>query len=81
LQNNFRKELDANMKEFRKELDLNLSKEQQARLKDMDDRRQEMIRQNRKNHPNDSLNFRDERWHNPGRRFAPDGTPPPPPPI
>jgi AraC-like DNA-binding protein len=79
LQNNFRKELDANMKEFRKELDLNLSKEQQARLKDMDDRRQEMIRQNRKNHPNDSINFRGDRWHNPGRRFAPDGTPPPPP--
>src|ERR1035437_7542774 len=54
--------------------------EQQARLKDMDDRRQAMIRQNRKNHPNDSLNFRDDRWHNPGRRFRPDGTPPPPPP-
>ena len=28
LQNNFRKELDASMKEFRKELDSNLTKEQ-----------------------------------------------------
>ena len=50
MQNNFRKDLDASMKEFRKELDLNLTKEQLLRLKDMDERRQEMIRQNRKNH-------------------------------
>jgi hypothetical protein len=77
LQNNFRKELDSNMKEFRKEMDLNLTKEQLARLKEMDERRQEIIRQNRKNHPNDTLNSREERWHNPGRRMAPDGTPPP----
>ncbi len=49
LQNNFRKELDASMKEFRKELDSNLTKEQIARLKEMDERRQEMIRQNRRN--------------------------------
>jgi AraC-like DNA-binding protein len=77
LQNNFRKELDSNMKEFRKELDLNLSKEQLARLKEMDDRRQEMIRQNRKNHQNDTLKSSDERRHIPGRRLAPDGPPPP----
>jgi AraC-like DNA-binding protein len=76
LQNNFRKELDVNMKEFRKELDLNLTKEQLARLKEMDDRRQEMIRQNRKNRQNDTLNSRDERRHYPGRRLEPDGTPP-----
>jgi len=44
LQNNFRKELDASMKDFRKELDSNLTKEQLARLKNMDVRRQEMIR-------------------------------------
>jgi hypothetical protein len=49
LQNNFRKDLDASMKEFRKELDLNLTKDQLTRLKEMDDRRQEMIRQNRMN--------------------------------
>jgi len=77
LQNNFRKELDTNMKEFRKELDLNLTKEQLARLKEMDDRRQEMIRRNWKNHQNDTLNSRDDRRHIPGRRFAPDGPPPP----
>ena len=33
LQSNFRKELDASMKEFRKEIDSNLTKEQIARLK------------------------------------------------
>jgi recombinational DNA repair protein RecT len=60
LQNNFRKELDARMKDFRKELDLNLTKDQLARLK-------EMIRQNRRNHENDTLNSRE------GRRHGPDG--------
>ncbi len=49
LRSNFRKELDASMKDFRKELDSNLTKDQLARLKDMDERRQEMIRHNRKN--------------------------------
>jgi hypothetical protein len=34
LQNNFRKELDASMKDFRKELDSNLTKDQLARLKE-----------------------------------------------
>jgi hypothetical protein len=67
LQNNFRKELDARMKDFRKELDLNLTKDQLARLKEMDERRQEMIRQNRRNHENDTLNSRE------GRRHGPDG--------
>ena len=43
LQNNFRKELDASMKEFRKELDLNLTRDQLARLKEMDARREEMM--------------------------------------
>lgn len=68
LQNNFRKELDSSMKEFRNEIDLNLTKEQIARLKDMDERRQEMIRQNRKNHENDTINRRDDRWYDPDRR-------------
>jgi len=63
LQGSFRKELDASMKDFRKELDLNLTKEQIARLKEMDERRHEMIRQNRKNHENDSSNYRDDRSH------------------
>jgi hypothetical protein len=63
LQNNFRRDLDASMKEFRKEVDLNLTKDQIARLKEMDERRQEMIRQNRRNHENDTLNNHHERWH------------------
>jgi len=71
LQNNFRRDLDANMKEFRKELDLNLSKDQIARLKEMDDRRQEMVRQNRRNHEPDSLNSKQDR-----HRFQEGGFPP-----
>jgi hypothetical protein len=49
LQGNFRKELDSNMKEFRKELDSKLTREQLARMKDIDDKRQEMIKQFRRN--------------------------------
>jgi hypothetical protein len=56
------------MKDFRKELDLNLTKEQIARLKDMDDRRQKMIRESLKNHENDSSRFRDGRPHYPDGR-------------
>jgi hypothetical protein len=67
LQDNFRKELDASMKDFRKELDLNLTKDQLTRLKSMDDRRQEMIHQNRRNHGNDTLFNRQERRHFPAR--------------
>ncbi|TAL66203.1 MAG: hypothetical protein EPN88_08840 [Bacteroidetes bacterium] len=77
LQYNFRKELDASMKEFRKELDSNLTREQLVRLKEMDDRRKEMIRQNRFDHPNDSSDNRNERRHNPNGRPFPDGPPPP----
>ena len=73
LQNNFRKELDARMKDFRKELDSNLTKDQILRLKDMDERRQEMIRQNRMNRGNDTLNFRNDRWRNPNNRRGPGG--------
>jgi hypothetical protein len=63
LQNNFRKNLDASINEFRKEVDLILTKEQIARLKDMDERRQEMIRQNRRIHEKDTLNSHHERRH------------------
>ncbi len=78
LQNNFRKELDSSMKDFRKELDLNLTKEQLARLKNMDERRQEMIRQDRRNHENDSSKFNNEWRHDENRRQPLDGPPPPP---
>ena len=77
LQSNFRKELDASMKDFRKELDSNLTKEQAARLKEMDERRQEMIRQNRKNHESDSSKFRNDRRHNQDGNHSPDGPPHP----
>jgi hypothetical protein len=76
LQTNFRKELDASMKDFRKELDSYLTKEQLVRLKNMDERRQEMIRQNWRNHENDSLNFRNGRGHYQDGRQPIEGTPP-----
>jgi hypothetical protein len=63
IQTNFRKELDQSMKEFRKELDSNLTKDQLARLKDLDDKRQEMIRHNWKSRENDSLEFGPNRRH------------------
>ena len=72
LQNSFRKQLEINMSEFRKEIDQNLTKEQIARLKDMDDKRKEMIMENWKNHENDSARYRN------GRPFNPDGRPGPP---
>lgn len=75
LQNDFRKELDASMKDFRKEIDSNLSKEQLARLKEMDERRQHMIRQNRKNRENDTLNSRNERRHDSDGRPSQYGSP------
>jgi hypothetical protein len=75
LQRNFRRELDASMKDLRKELDSNLTKEQLARLKEMDERRQELIRQNRKNHDNDSSAIRSEWRHNRNGRPLPDGPP------
>ena len=63
-QGNFRKELDANVKAMRKELDSNLTKEQLARLKEMDERRQEMMKLERERRENDTTRFRNER-----RRF------------
>jgi len=85
-QADIRKDLDSNMKAFRKELDSKLTKEQLARLKEMDERRQEMIRQGRRG-KGDSTNNRmmrpgDQKPSREGRRF-PGGRhpgPPPPPP-
>jgi hypothetical protein len=86
LQNDLRKELDSNIIEMRKELDSRLTKEQLARLKEMDERRQEMIRQNRRNR-NDSSDFHNMRPRMRGGRPFPDdrsmprgGRPPLPPP-
>lgn len=60
-QSNFRKELDSNIKAMRKELDSNLTKEQLARLKEMDEKRQEMMKQERIRRESDTTRFRDER--------------------
>lgn len=61
IQDNFRKEIDSNVKEMRKELDSKLTKEQLARLKEMDERRKEMSKLDREKHKNDTLNKRDYR--------------------
>lgn len=75
LQNTYRKTLDESMKEFRKELESNLTKDQLAKLKEMDDRRQEMYRQNRRDH-GDSIPNRSDRRHEMSGRPMPDGPPP-----
>jgi hypothetical protein len=82
-QSNFRKELDANIKAMRKELDSNLTKEQLARLKEMDERRQEMMRQERERRRNDTTNFRNDRRRPPegSRNRRPEFQRPPPPPF
>jgi hypothetical protein len=83
LQSNFRKELDSNVKAMRKELDSNLTKDQLARLKEMDERRQEMMRQERKRRDSDTTRYRNDRSPYPGdspdRRPGFQGPPPPPP--
>jgi hypothetical protein len=76
LQSSLRKEFDSNMQDMRKELDSKLSKDQLARLKDMDEKRQEMIRQSRRGR-NDSINQRN-RPGGPQHRFQ-EGRPMPPP--
>jgi hypothetical protein len=70
IQNDFRKKLDTLMKDFWKELEPSLTKEQIERLKQMDKRRMEMIRQHRRN-PHDSEHFR-----NNGGMPPPAGRPP-----
>jgi hypothetical protein len=57
IQSKFRKEMDASMKNFRKEIDAKLTKDQIARLKEMDQKRQEMIK-NRRKHHRDTSNTR-----------------------
>jgi len=82
LQGNFRKEMEANFKAMRKELDSNLTKEQLARLKEMDERRQEMMRQERKRRDSDTTSFRNDRRRYPGdseRRSDLHGPQPPSP--
>jgi hypothetical protein len=63
-QNEFRKKLDVTMKNFWKELEPVLTKDQISRLKEMENRRNEMIRQNRRN-PHDSTDFGGPMRHGP----------------
>ena len=81
LMSNFRKEFDSNMKEFRKEVDSKLTKEQLARLKEMEEKREEIIKQARRPMENDSTGRRPEfRRRGPGGPFPPDRRDMPPPP-
>lgn len=79
IQGNFRKELDANLKAMRKELETNLTREQLARLKEADERRQEMMKQERKMRESDSTNFRNDRRFHGGPPDRPQGPHPTPP--
>jgi hypothetical protein len=79
LQSNFRRELDSNMKSFRKEIDAYLTKDQIARLKAMDERREEMIRHNHMGRANDTSGFRGDRHRFHEGRTSPETEPLPPP--
>jgi hypothetical protein len=83
-QMNIRKDLDSNVNAFRKELDSKLTKEQIARLKEMDERRQEMIRQDMKNRRDSTFDGRvrpgGAEHSYPGRHQGERQGPPPPPP-
>lgn len=80
-QGKFRKELDSNVRALRKELDSNLTKEQLVRVKEMDERRQEMIRYARERHKNDTIEIRGNRWKGDHRRMMPGDGPPSHPPL
>lgn len=81
----FRKELDSNLKSLRKELDLVLTKEQIARIREMEEKRQKMMKDERERHKNDTINpsgpFRHQGRGVPQFRedHSPDSPPPPPP--
>jgi hypothetical protein len=74
IQTNFRKELEESMNGMRKEIESNLTKEQIARLKEMDEKRREMIRQSVNNW--DSIRQGGRRGFDRGR--FPSGPPPGP---
>lgn len=83
LQGGFRKSYDSTMNEFHKELDSKLTKEQLAKIREIEDKRQEMIRQSMKNrNRQDTTRRPDQRWRDsegrpfPGDRPYPDGRPP-----
>lgn len=63
LQNSFRKELDGNMRSFRKELDSQLTKEQLNRLREWDEKIQDMQKHNRDNRHRDTTRRFDQRYN------------------
>ncbi|MCU0361922.1 MAG: hypothetical protein MUE32_01070 [Bacteroidales bacterium] len=73
IQGTFRKQMDESMSNMRREVESNLTKDQIARLRIMDERRKEMIRQHRNN--GDSLRPGDRRGY--GNRKPYPGDPPP----
>src|SRR5512140_1600752 len=80
LQRNFHREFESSMNEFRKEIDSYLTKDQIERLREMDERRQEMIRKRWKDHERDSSGFGNERHgHHDGRPMFEDSPSGPPP--
>jgi hypothetical protein len=70
LQRSFHNEFESKMNDFRKEIDSYLTKDQIARLREMDERRQQMVRKRWSGHDRDSSGFGDTR-----HRFH-DGRPP-----
>ena len=78
LQEYFWKEADSNMRAFRKEIDSKLTKEQISNLREMDKRREKMIRDARKRHRRDSVRYRDAGpGDRRGRQFIDSGRLPP----
>src|SRR5512133_203537 len=70
LQGEFRKDFDTKMRAFRKEIDSKLTKEQVSRLRAMEEKREEMFRQSRRER-GDTVRRHDGRFD--GRHF--DGRP------
>lgn len=60
IQGDFRRRMDSTMKDFWKELEPLLTKEQLDRVREMEKRRMDMMRKNRRS-PDDSTRFRNER--------------------
>jgi hypothetical protein len=84
LQDKFRKELDNNFESMKKELDQNLTKDQITRLREMDEKRKEMMKAFSRRHRRDSTDHYNMRPF-PGRtlpgEFGDPGSPPFPPPF
>lgn len=76
MQEDFRKDYDSIMNSFRKEVDLYLTKEQVARLKEMDRRREEMMKKNRRIHQNDTHDDNKIERHHQEGEMTPSGDKP-----